>query len=840
MSASQQPGGEGGSRLSEWIELLSVFPDTVRESSLAIGSGEQDLLESFLREIDRLLPGVRAALYLVDPDTLDFQLRLVNAPSCRVDVERVGAEQIRTGLFAWALKSGRPTVLEMTIDQLAAHVGVLPLMTVGSVVGICLLVQDRTQRDISAEHLTIISVLGTQFAFVLENVRLFQKLEDQKRDLERALDTARLKSEFIANMSHEIRTPMSGVCGMTDLLLDTPLSDEQREFAETVRCSAKAVLALINDILDFSKIEAGKLELEAVDFDVNTVVEDATLLLAPGAAAKSLEVACLVDADVFRSVRGDPGRVRQILINLIGNAIKFTDAGEVIVRATRVETSDREVVIRFSVADTGIGIPADQINRLFREFSQIDGPTRRHLQGTGLGLTISKRLAEMMRGEIGVESEPGRGSTFWFTARLKPAASSVAHRSAPPFEIRDAGVLAVDHNATNREFLQARLRSWGARCDGAGSGEEALAVLRAAAAGGRPYRIVLVDAQLPDMDAETLAQRVYAEPALVRTTLGLLAPLGNAAPGGTENVGLFSYRLTKPVREAHLVQGLTQLLRSGRSAVEAVRPVATAEPRAAGSTCRVLLVEDNRVNQLVAKGLLEKNDTTVDIAGNGCEALAALDRHQYDVVFMDLQMPEMDGYETTAEIRRREGAERHIPIVAMTAHAMPEDRARCFAVGMDDYLTKPVALDDLRVVLTRWRAVAGSAPTPGSGDAADDASGPGSPQVFDRNVALANAGGDPALLLDLIRIFQGENHKILAEIRNGVSAGDGRAVERGAHRMKGSLGTLAARAARDAASELEALGRAGELAQAGSVLSALERALARLDIQLTAVVSSAP
>jgi signal transduction histidine kinase/CheY-like chemotaxis protein len=713
-------------------------------------------------------------------------------------------------------------------------------MTVGSVVGICLLVQDRAQRDIAAEHQTIISVLGTQFAFVLENVRLFQRLEDHKRDLERALDAARLKSEFIAHMSHEIRTPMSGVCGMTDLLLDTPLSEEQREFAETVRCSAKAVLALINDILDFSKIEAGKLELEAVDFDVNTVVEDATLLLAPGAAAKGLEIACLVDADVMRSVRGDPGRVRQILINLIGNAIKFTDAGEVVVRATRVRASDREVTIRFSVADTGIGIPADQIDRLFQEFSQIDGPVKRHAQGTGLGLMISKRLAEMMRGEIGVDSEPGRGSTFWFTARLEPAASSVGHRSAPPSEVRDAGVLAVDDNATSREFLQLRLRSWGARCDGAGSGEEALARLRAAAASGRPYRIVLVDAQLPDMDAETLAQRVYAEPELVQTTLGLLAPLGTAAPGGAENVGLFAYRLTKPVREAHLVQGLTQLLRSRRPVDEAVRrPVAAAASRATGAPCRVLLVEDNRVNQLVAKGLLEKSDTTVDVAGNGREALAALDRQRYDVVFMDLQMPEMDGYKTTAEIRRREGVERHTPIVAMTAHAMPEDRARCFAVGMDDYLTKPVALDDLRIVLTRWRATGGSEPRPGAGDSTGDASGRESSQVFDRDLALANAGGDPALLLDLIRIFQGENHKILAEIRDGLSAGDARVVERGAHRMKGSLGTLAARAARDAASELEALGRAGTLAQAAGALATLERALARLNVDLDAVASSA-
>jgi two-component system sensor histidine kinase/response regulator len=837
MGNGQQQGNDSGARLPEWVELLSVFQDTFRESSLDTGRGEPALLQAFLREVDRLLPGVHAAVYVVDPETLDFQLRLVNAPSWRVDLERVGSEQIRKGLFAWALRSGRPTVLEMAVGALDAHVGVLPLMTVGTVVGVCLLVQDRSQCDISVEHLTLISVLGTQFAFVLENVRLFQKLEDQKRDLERALDAARLKSEFIANMSHEIRTPMNGVCGMTELLLETHLSAEQREFADTVRCSAKAVLALINDILDFSKIEAGKLELEAVDFDLNGVVEDATLLLAPGAAAKGLEISCLVDADVFRSVRGDPGRIRQILINLVGNAIKFTEAGEVIVHATRESGPDTDVSVRFSVTDTGIGIPADQMSRLFQEFSQIDGPMKRQMQGTGLGLTICKRLAEMMHGRVGVESEPGRGSTFWFTANLKPALGAVVQRQAPPFEIRDAGVLVVDANPTGREFLTRRLQSWGARVTGVSSGADALATLRDATAQGRAYRIVLVDSRLLDMDAEALAQQIRADSGLSGVALGLLAPLGNAEPGAGDNGGSFGHRLTKPVREAHLAQCLTHLLRSGQLGMPTRVPGAVAQSHVNSSPCRILLVEDNRVNQRVAKGLLEKNGMRVDVAGNGREALAALDREAYDIVFMDLQMPEMDGYEATGEIRRREGAGRHLPIVAMTAHAMPEDRARCFAVGMDDYLTKPVAMDDLRQVLTRWRGHgtprSSADPGPVAGAVTHDVL-----DVFDKQQALLHAGGDPSLLLDLIRIFQGENDKLLAEIRRGLLADDPAAVERGAHRMKGSLGTLAAPTARAAASQLENLGRSGQLSNAASALAALEQALSNLSSHLTAITAS--
>jgi len=540
---------------------------------------------------------------------------------------------------------------------------------------------------------------------------------------------------------------------------------------------------------------------------------------------------------VIRAVRGDQGRVRQILINLIGNAIKFTEAGEVVVRATREPGRDSEVRVRFSVTDTGIGIPADQMSRLFQEFSQIDGPMKRQMQGTGLGLTISKRLAEMMRGRVGVESEPGRGSTFWFTASLKPAIGAGVQRHAPPFEIREAGVLVVEGNPTGREFLTRRLQSWGARATGVGTGAAALAALRDAAAQGRGYRIVLVDSQLLDMDAETLAQQIRQESGLGAVALGLLVPLGNTTPEANDSVGAFAHRLTKPVREAYLVQCLAHLLRSGQAGAVTPSPSVVVEPDINAVSCRALLVEDNRVNQLVAKGLLEKNGMRVGVAGNGREALRALDREAYDIVFMDLQMPEMDGYEATVEIRQREGAERHLPIVAMTAHAMPEDRARCFAVGMDDYLTKPVAIDDLRAVLRRWRGHGTSRMSVEPGQVVG-AVPPEMLDIFDKQQALTHAGGDPALLLDLIRIFQGENDKLLAEIRSGLLAGDPAAVERGAHRMKGSLGTLAARTAREAASRLETLGRAGELTHAASALGALEQALSNLDVHLAAIATS--
>jgi two-component system sensor histidine kinase/response regulator len=693
-------------QLVEWIDRLSVFPEIVRETTPENGAQEQELLRSFLTEIDLLLPGVRSALYLADPETLEFELALVNAESWRAELEKAGTDQIRKGLFAWSLKSGRPAVADVSGGEGETNGIILPLITVGNVIGICLLLRSDIHEEVSVEHLKMMSVLGTQVAFFVENVRLFRKLADQNRELERALDAARLKSQFVANMSHEISTPMTGVCGMTEILLETELAPEQREFAEATRRSAKALLAVINDILEFSKMEGGKVQLETVDFNLNALVEDATFLLVQGASTKGLEISCLIEDYVPRSIQGDPGRLRQILINLIGNAVRFTEAGEITVRVALTEKSDTHAVIRFSVTDTGRGIPADTKHLLFRELSQGEGSMMQGNEGAGLGLIISKRLVELMGGHIGVESEPGHGSTFWFTARFERAAEMPADRITPPAELGGVRILTVDDNATTCEVLNYRLRSWGARSDYVASGEEALSRLREASRAADPYRIALLDAQLPGMDGEALARAIRAEPGLERTAIGLLTSFGQAAGQSRDGVSVPMARLPKPIREAQLADCLVRLMLPEAVPSDLHLDKTAVSPCEKPETCwQVLLVEDNLVNQLVAKRLLEKAGTNVEIAANGLEAVAAVERKHYDLIFMDIQMPEMDGYQATAEIRRQQGRARHTPIIALTAHAMPEDRLRCLAAGMDDYLSKPVAPEDLQGALRRWGRV---------------------------------------------------------------------------------------------------------------------------------------
>jgi signal transduction histidine kinase/DNA-binding response OmpR family regulator len=692
------------------------------------------------------------------------------------------------------------------------------------------LLDDLKEESVLSEERGIHLLIGcggiALFIICLILIRLRKILIEEEQARYDAFAAAQSKVDFLANMSHEMRTPMNGVIGMTSLLSETNLNKEQLEYVKTIQKSGETLVGVINDVLDFSKMESGKFQIESVDFDLRETLEDIIQLLATSAHEKGLELIFAMPPNVPVKVSGDPARLRQILINLVGNAIKFTKSGTVVLRISVDEESSGKVPIRFDVIDSGIGIPKESLENIFESFSQAETSTTRRFGGTGLGLTISKALVELMGGSIGVQSTEGVGSTFWVSIRFK-INNSPAKKDYPEWcdygELKSKRVLSIDDNATNREVISQYLKSWGLNGDSAESGKKGLGMLRDAAKSGRPYDLLLLDMQMPELDGMGVLSEIRKESGFGEDLrIIFLTSTGFELREKALAAGADDY-LLKPIRQSALFDKMVSNL-FGRCELPVDFDAVVREGRAAKPvSSRILIVEDNPINQKVIAAMVKGAGYLFDIVGDGAAAVKAVEQGRYALVLMDCQMPIMDGYDATREIRRKETNGKRIPIIAVTAHALEGDREKVLEAGMDDYIAKPVKKDVLESLLSQY-VESGTADLESEKEPASKSSSSSAP--LDEEVLAElrelQEEGEPDILEELSSIYIEDARKSLDRMRAAAKAGDTAALAKAAHRLKGGSCNIGAKILGDLCQELEDLGNAGKVSDAGECIDKVE------------------